>query len=88
MAKISVPKKHIQNFTPHQIQELPYTQHLINDLLLIQKEIEPNYAIQSDVIYAYIQVPTNYYMPHKYEELTTIAELGLYCISKRLQSKH
>ena len=63
MAKISIPKNHIESLTPQQIQELPYPQHLINDLLQIQQDRESNYIIQRDVNDAYIQVPTNDFIP-------------------------
>ena len=74
MARISVVKSHVRSLAPHQIQELLYPQRIINDILLIQQEEEPRYVIQHDTNDAYIQVPTNDYMPDSDESLFTIAE--------------
>ena len=75
MAKISVAKNDVKSLAPQQIQDLPYPQHIINNLLLIQQNEEPRYVIQHDVNEACIHVPTNYNpVPDSNESLYTIAE--------------
>ena len=74
MAKISVSKDTINNLTPQEIEALPYPQHLIDDFLKIKEGKEAQFVTPRDFNDAYVQVPTNDYMPCPDDDMYTIAE--------------